>query len=61
MKNPKKLIALDMVDQRLEKAAEFGADLVWNPDRVDVVKKIMELTDGYGSTFTLKLPVTHPA
>ena len=48
MKNPAKLIVLDMMDARLEKAKEFGADLVWNPSKVDVVAKIMELTDGYG-------------
>ncbi|MGC4019787.1 MAG: alcohol dehydrogenase catalytic domain-containing protein [Muricomes sp.] len=48
MKNPKKLIVLDMVDARLEKAKEFGADLVFNPGNVDVVKEIEALTDGYG-------------
>ena len=31
MKNPKLLIVLDMQDGRLEKAKEFGADLVFNP------------------------------
>lgn len=48
MKNPKKLIALDMMDARLEKALEFGADLAWNPGKMDVVAAINELTDGYG-------------
>ncbi len=48
MKNPKKLIALDMMDARLEKAKEFGADLVWNPGKMDIVAAINELTDGYG-------------
>ena len=47
-RNPKTLIVLDMIDNRLEKAREFGADLVWNPSKVDVVKEIMALTDGYG-------------
>lgn len=46
--NPKLLIALDMKDERLEKAKEFGADLVMNPGKEDVVKKIQELTEGYG-------------
>lgn len=49
MKNPRKLISLDMQDSRLEKAKEFGADLVWNPGKMDVQKAIMELTDGYGT------------
>ena len=47
-RNPAKLIVLDMRDERLEKALEFGADMVMNPGKEDVVAKIMELTDGYG-------------
>lgn len=46
--HPKMLISLDMVDSRLKKAREFGADLAMNPGRDDVVDEIMELTDGYG-------------
>ena len=46
--NPKLLIALDMVDARLEKAKEFGADLAWNPGKMDVVAEIKKLTGGYG-------------
>ena len=46
--NPKKLIVLDMVDSRLEKALEFGADMVMNPSKQDVIKEIMDMTDGYG-------------
>ena len=46
--NPAKLIVLDMKDERLEKANEFGADIVMNPGKEDVYAKIMELTDGYG-------------
>ena len=48
MQNPSKLIVLDMMDARLEKAKEFGADIVMNPGREDVVGKVMRLTDGYG-------------
>lgn len=48
MKNPAKLIVLDMADNRLEKAKEFGADLVFNPGKCDVEKEILALTDGYG-------------
>lgn len=46
--NPKLLIALDMKDERLEKAKAFGADLVMNPGKEDVVRKIQDLTEGYG-------------
>ena len=48
MKNPAKLIVLDMQDNRLEKAKEFGADLVFNPGKVDAVEEILKITDGYG-------------
>ena len=48
MKNPAALIVLDMQDNRLQKAKEFGADIVWNPGKVDVAAEIMKLTDGYG-------------
>ncbi|QAT50394.1 erythritol/L-threitol dehydrogenase [Caproiciproducens sp. NJN-50] len=48
MKNPKHLIVLDMEDSRLEKAKEFGADMVFNPKNQDVVAEIMKLTGGYG-------------
>lgn len=48
MKNPTRLISLDMADNRLEKAKEFGADITINPGREDVVQKILDMTDGYG-------------
>lgn len=43
-----KLIVLDLKDDRLELAKKFGADLVLNPSKVDVDKKVKALTDGYG-------------
>lgn len=46
--NPKLLIALDMQDNRLAKAKEFGADLVWNPSKMDIQAEILKLTEGYG-------------
>ena len=48
MNNPSKLISLDMADNRLEKAKEFGADITINPGREDVVQRILDMTDGYG-------------
>lgn len=57
---PKKLIVLDMQDDRLAKAKEFGADLVWNPGKMDVVKAIMDLTDGYGCDIYIEA-TGHPA
>ena len=48
MKNPAQLIVLDLQDARLAKAKDFGADLVWNPGKIDVCAEIMKMTDGYG-------------
>ena len=47
-RNPKNLIVLDLIDSRLAKAKEFGADIVWNPLKTNVVDVIMAITDGYG-------------
>lgn len=48
MKNPKKLIVLDMIDNRLETARRFGADLTINPAKENAIEKIMKITHGYG-------------
>lgn len=48
MKNPKTLVVLDMKDDRLELAKKFGADIVINPGKEDAIKRIMDLTEGYG-------------
>ena len=47
-KNPAKLIALDLYDERLTHAKQFGADITINPAKTDAVKAILDLTDGYG-------------
>ncbi len=47
-RNPKLLVVLDMNDKRLEKAREFGADIVMNPSKEDIVRKVKDLTGGYG-------------
>ena len=46
--NPKSLVVLDMNEDRLSKAKEFGADVAMNPAKEDVVKQIKEMTGGYG-------------
>lgn len=48
LKNPATLVVLDIRDDRLERAKEFGADIVLNPRKDDVIKTIMDMTDGYG-------------
>jgi threonine dehydrogenase-like Zn-dependent dehydrogenase len=48
LKNPGLLVALDLIDARLELAKEFGADITINPNRENAVQRICDLTDGYG-------------
>jgi L-iditol 2-dehydrogenase len=48
LKTPKKLVVIDMVDERLELARQFGADVVINPSREDARAIINGLTDNYG-------------
>jgi erythritol/L-threitol dehydrogenase len=45
---PGKLIVLDLNDDRLALAKKFGADMVLNPLKDDVISIVKELTDGYG-------------
>ncbi|AEF82086.1 erythritol/L-threitol dehydrogenase [Leadbettera azotonutricia] len=46
--NPATFVVLDMNEIRLAKAKEFGADIILNPGKENVVKKIKEMTEGYG-------------
>src|SRR6201999_995525 len=48
-----RVIALDVSEERLERAKEFGADEVVNPRSNDPVGAIKDLTHGYGAEFTL--------
>lgn len=45
---PEKLIVLDMNESRLALAKKFGADMVMNPAKEDVVSIIKNMTEGYG-------------
>jgi erythritol/L-threitol dehydrogenase len=48
LKNPGRLIALDLRPERLAMATRCGADLVLNPREGDVVEEVLRLTEGYG-------------
>lgn len=48
LKNPARLIALDLNPARLELAKKCGADLIMNPAEIDVVQAVRDLTGGYG-------------
>lgn len=48
-KNPLRLIALDVLDEKLELARKVGADLTINITTEDAVARVKELTGGYGA------------
>lgn len=60
MRNPKKVIVLDMNDMRLKKAEEFGADEVLNPGKVDAIQRVLDQTDGYGCDVYIEV-TGHPS
>ena len=47
-KSPRQIVVLDLDEDKLSVARQCGADETWNPAKVDVVKRIMEMTDFYG-------------
>lgn len=48
------IIVVDIMDKRLEKAKELGADYTINGKEEDVVAKIMELTHGKGADLAIE-------
>lgn len=48
MAMPKLVIGLELREDRLERAKDFGADIVLNPAKVNVAEEIMRLTGGMG-------------
>ena len=48
LRNPRKLIALDLSEERLRLARRFGADITIQPNREDAIRRVLDLTDGYG-------------
>jgi L-iditol 2-dehydrogenase len=44
-----RVIVSDPIESRLEVAKEIGADDTINPTKVDVVKRVMEMTEGRGA------------
>jgi erythritol/L-threitol dehydrogenase len=48
LKTPRKLVVIDLMDDRLELARGFGADITINPKNEDADAVVRALTDGYG-------------
>lgn len=59
-KNPARVIALDMAEEKLELAKRCGADLTINIATEDAVAMIKDLTDGYGADVYLEA-TGHPS
>jgi L-iditol 2-dehydrogenase len=49
-----RIIVTDLIDERLEFARELGADEVANAGHEDVVKRVTELTGGYGADVVIE-------
>ncbi len=52
--NPAQLIAVDMEPYRLALARDLGASAVIDASRVDVRKRIYELTEGWGAEYVIE-------
>ena len=46
---PGRIVAIDLDDSRLERAREFGADVVINNGKTDPIAELMQLTGGLGA------------
>ena len=51
---PGRIVAIDLVDSRLEKALEFGADVVINNGDEDAVARVLALTGGLGADVAIE-------
>jgi alcohol dehydrogenase len=51
---PAKIVVIDLADARLEKALEFGADIVINSGREDAAELVTELTKGLGADVAIE-------
>jgi len=50
-----KVIVVDIIDEKLEMAKKFGADLCLNGKKCDVIKSILEYTNGRGVDAAIEL------
>jgi threonine 3-dehydrogenase len=49
------IFSTDVSDERLKMATRMGADVVLNPKKADVVKEILQATDGFGVDIFVEL------
>jgi alcohol dehydrogenase len=51
---PGRIVAVDLDNSRLERAQEFGADVVINNSSENVVERVQEMTDGLGADVVME-------
>jgi alcohol dehydrogenase len=54
LRSPARIVAIDLAPARLEKALEFGADLVIDNGSEDAVERIMDITGGLGADVAME-------
>lgn len=54
----RELIGIDLLDERLELAKEFGATTTFNPKKVNIIKEIQKLTNGTGVEIAIEISGT---
>jgi len=57
----RELIAIDVLDEKLEWAKKMGATATINPTKEDVVARVLELTDGVGANPVIEITGHYPA
>jgi Zn-dependent alcohol dehydrogenase len=55
------IVAVDLLDNKLEAAARFGATHTLNPSRDDVVAEVLQLTGGRGADYAFDASAAIPA
>lgn len=61
LKGASKIILCGLIDQRLKIARYLGADVIINGDKEECIKKVKQLTNGYGADVVIEavgLPIT---
>ncbi len=52
--SPSHLVAIDMAENRLDAAKQFGADVLVNPEQEDALAVVRALTDGLGADVAIE-------
>lgn len=61
LKTPKRLVVLDLNEDRLQLARSLGADVALNPTTVNVVEEVKKMTGGYGTDIYVEATGSPPS